>query len=88
MTEKIVDWDLKHKIKQSKFYLSTIQRSHIIIILCQVQVSPVITRRLGSTNRIRDIRGTRTNEYRKKSKKKKKKKNFFFFFNFGRQGRN
>ena len=31
-----------------------------------VQVSPVITRRLGSTNRIRDIRGTRTNEFRKK----------------------
>ena len=47
----------------------------------KLQVSPVTTRRLGSTNLIRDIRGTRTNEFRKKkSKKKKKKKKFFFFF--------
>ena len=48
--------------------------------ILMIQVSPVITRRLGSTNRIRDIRGTRTNEIRKKNLKKKKKKNFFFFF--------
>ena len=47
-----------------------------------VQVSPVTTRRLGSTNLIRDIRGTRTNEFRKKKLKKKKKKFFFFFFFF------
>ena len=57
-----------------------------------IQVSPVTTRRLGSTNLIRDIRGTRTNEFRKKSKKKKKKKKkkffFLFFFYFGSQGRN
>ena len=32
---------------------------------CNIQVSPVTMRRLGSTNLIRDIRGTRTNEFRK-----------------------
>ena len=47
-----------------------------------IQVSPVTTRRLGSTNLIRDIRGTRTNEFRKKNLKKKKKNFFFFFFYF------
>ena len=40
-----------------------------------VQVSPVTVRRLGSTNLIRDIRGTRINEFRKKNQKK-----IFFFF--------
>ena len=47
------------------------------LCFCLLQVSPVTTRRLGSTNLIRDIRGTRTNEFRRK---KSKKKNFFFFF--------
>ena len=36
------------------------------VITKPLQVSPVTTRRLGSTNLIRDIRGTRTNEFRKK----------------------
>ena len=44
-----------------------------------VQVSPVTMRRLGSTNLIRDIRETRTNEFRKKIQKKKK---IFFFYNW------
>ena len=46
----------------------------------EILVSPVTTRRLRSTNLIRDIRGTRTNKFRKKNLKKKKF--FFFFFNF------
>ena len=36
------------------------------ILTLLIQVSPVTTRRLGSTILIRDIRGTRTNEFRKK----------------------
>ena len=35
-------------------------------VVFKVQVSPVTMRRLGSTNLIRDICGTRTNEFRKK----------------------
>ena len=69
------------------------RKPDVYIWLLQLQVSPVTTRRLGSTNLIRDIRGTRTNEFRKKKSKKKKKFFFFFFFinfflNFGSQGRN
>ena len=45
-------------------------------IVFTIQVSPVTTLGLGSTNLIRNIPGTRTKEFRKKSKKKKK--DFFF----------